>query len=67
MNQDMEEIPFTSFTWIFGAFILIALLFPALVYMQHIGLIQEEKPEPAWFNWMMTIFFILITFFLFVI
>lgn len=65
MNQDIEEIPFTGFWWIFGAFIVLALLFPTLSYLESQGLIQEENPGPVWFNWAITIFLFLMTLFLY--
>jgi len=65
MNQDIEEIPFTGFWLLFGVFVVLALLFPLLAYLETQGLIQEENPGPVWFNWVMTIIFFLVTLFLY--
>ncbi|MDD4663432.1 MAG: hypothetical protein PHD83_02045 [Caldisericia bacterium] len=65
MNQDYEEVPFTGFVFMYGAFILIALLFPVLAILQNKGIIKESNPGPVWFNWVMTLFFVALTVFLY--
>lgn len=65
MDQDVEEIPFTGFVYMYGFFILITLMFPVLAYLQNIGYIQPDNQGPVWFNWVMTILFVSLTIFLY--
>ena len=61
MNQDCEEVPFTGFVLMYGAFILIALMYPVLAILQSKGIITESNPGPVWLNWVITLFFAALT------
>jgi len=65
MDKDLEVVPFTGFVWMYGLFVLIALLYPTLAILQNLGIIHESNPGPVWLNWVMALLFIALSIFLY--